>query len=143
MQSKIWKIIKRSILVSLVLASIFIVNLIWFKPFFINHFFDKTFIQFGLQNPQVFSTMGYKFYYDRLNDNSQEARDKSNAFLMESIQMLHRYDQSKLSGQKFISYGVLNNFLQDMVDGNNFKNYGYSQTQRGGNYQSIISFMSN
>jgi len=143
MKSQLWKFTKRSLLLILVLALIFLINLIWFKPFFINHFYDKTFIKFGLQNPQVFTNMGYKFYYDELNDNSQEAKDKSNAFLLESLTTLHQYDRESLSGQKLISYDVLNTFMQDIVDGNTFENYGYSQTQRGGNYQGIINFMTN
>ena len=143
MKSQLWKFTKRSLLLILVLALIFLINLVWFKPFFINHFYDKTFIKFGLQNPQVFTNMGYKFYYDELNDNSQEAKDKSNAFLLESLTTLHQYDRESLSGQKLISYDVLNTFMQDIVDGNAFENYGYSQTQRGGNYQGIINFMTN
>ena len=143
MKAKIWKLSKRTIQIALLAGIIFLVNLLWFKPFFINHFYDRVFIKFGLQNPQIFSSMGYKFYYDELNDNSQAANDKSIKFLNDSSQMLHQYDRSTLSGQKLISYDVLDFFLQDIIDDNKFKNYGYSQTQRGGNYQGIINFMSN
>ena len=143
MKSKIWKVTKRSLLIALILGTIFIVNLLWFKPFFINHFFNRVFIEFGLQNPQIFTTMGYKFYYDELDDNSQTANDESLKFVQDSLEQLHQYDRDNLSGQKLISYDVLDFFLQDIVDGNKFENYGYSQTQRGGNYQGIINFMSN
>ncbi|MBL4661492.1 MAG: DUF885 domain-containing protein [Alcanivoracaceae bacterium] len=143
MKAKIWKLSKRTIQIALLIGTIFLVNLLWFKPLFINHFYDRVFIKFGLQNPQIFSSMGYKFYYDELNDNSQAADDESIKFLNDSSQMLHQYDRSKLSGQKLISYDVLDFFLQDIIDDNKFKDYGYSQTQRGGNYQSIINFMSN
>ena len=143
MKSKIWKTIKRSLLVALILATIYIVNLLWFKPIFINHFFNRVFVEFGLQNPQVFTTMGYKFYYDELDDNSQTANDKSIKFVKDSIEQLREYDRNKLNGQKLISYDVLDFFLQDIVNDSKFENYGYSQTQRGGIYQGIINFMSN
>ncbi len=143
MKSKIWKFTKRTLLIALLFGSIFIVNLLWFKPFFINHFYDRVFIQFGLKNPQIFTSMGYKFYYDELDDNSQSASDKSTQFLMDSYDMLQKYDRDDLSGQKLISYDVLNFFLKDNIEGEKYDNYGYSQTQRGGNYQGIINFMVN
>lgn len=143
MKSKIWKFIKRSLLLTLILATIFIVNLLWFKPFFINHFYNKIFIEFALDNPQMISGMGYKFFYDELNDNSQAANDKSLALMKKDYEMLHQYDRNKLKGQEQISYDVLDYFLKDQLDSLKFKDYGYSQTQKGGNYMGIVSFMSN
>ena len=143
MKSKIWKFIKRSLLLALILATIFIVNLLWFKPFFINHFYNKIFIEFALDNPQMISGMGYKFFYDELNDNSQAANDKSLALMKKDYAMLHEYDRNKLKGQEQISYDILDYFLKDQVDSLKFKDYGYSQTQKGGNYMGIVSFMSN
>jgi uncharacterized protein (DUF885 family) len=142
MKSKIWKYTKRTLLLALLLATIFIVNLIWFKPFFINHFYDRVFVEFAFQNPQIFTQMGQKFYYDELDDNSQEAEDRNNDLLLRGNETLHEYDRSKLSGQKLISYDILNLFFEDSIEGNKYENYGYSQTQRGGMYQGIISFMS-
>ena len=143
MKSKIWKVTKRTLQIALLLTTIFVVNLLWFKPFFINHFYNKVFIEFALQNPQMITSMGYKFYYDELNDNSQLAQDKNLELLKKDYSQLHEYDRNKLSGQELISYDVLNLFLQDQIDGIKFDDYGYSQTQRGGMYQGIISFMSN
>jgi uncharacterized protein (DUF885 family) len=143
MKSKIWKFIKRSLVVTLIVATIFIVNLLWFKPFFINHFYNKIFIEFALDNPQMISGMGYKFFYDELNDNSQAANDKSLALMKKDYDMLHEYDRDNLQGQEQISYDVLDYFLKDQLDSLKFKDYGYSQTQKGGNYMGIISFMSN
>ncbi len=143
MKSKIWKFTKRSLLILVILATIFIVNLLWFKPFFINHFYNKIFIEFALDNPQMISGMGYKFFYDELNDNSQEANDKGLLLLKKDYAMLHEYDRSKLSGQEGISYDILDHFLQEQIDNVKFEDYGYSQSQKGGNYMNIISFMSN
>lgn len=142
MKSIIWKFCKRSLLLALILATIFIVNLIWFKPFFINHFYDRIFVEFAFQNPQIFTQMGQKFFYDELDDNSPEAEEKNNQILLNSYLTLNQYDRSKLTGQKLISYDILDQFLQDNIEGNKYENYGYSQTQRGGMYQNIISFMS-
>ncbi|HHL31323.1 MAG TPA: DUF885 domain-containing protein, partial [Oceanospirillales bacterium] len=140
---KIWKTIKYTLLLALILASIFVVNLIWFKPFFINHFYNKIFIEFAYNQPQLISNMGYKLFYDKLNDNSQEANDKSLELLKKDYKLLHEYDRSKLAGQELISYDILDFFLKNQIDNIKFKDYGYSQTQKGGNYMGIISFMTN
>ncbi len=142
MKSKIWKYSKRTLLLALVLVTIFVVNLIWFKPFFINHFYDRIFVEFAFQNPQLFTQMGQKFYYDELDDNSPEAEDINNKLLLGTYDLLKKYDRQSLSGQKLISYDILDQFLQDTIEGNKYDDYGYSQTQRGGMYQGIISFMS-
>ena len=60
----IWKLLKRTLLLALLAGTIFLVNLIWFKPFFIGHFYNKIFIEFALKNPQMITSMGYKFFYD-------------------------------------------------------------------------------
>jgi len=57
--------------------------------------------------------------------------------------MLHRYDREKLDGQALISYDILDFFLSDQMDSLVFEDYGYSQSQKGGNYMNIITFMSN
>ncbi len=143
MKSSIWKFIKRSLLVLLIAATIFIVNLLWFKPFSINHFYLKTFAEFAWKNPQLLSNIGSKLKYDQLNDNSQQANKEQLELLKKDYAMLKRYNREDYSGQDLISYDVLDNFLQARMEDIKFDNYGYSQSQKGGNYMGIISFMSN
>ncbi|HFC29804.1 MAG TPA: DUF885 family protein, partial [Oceanospirillales bacterium] len=143
MKSSIWKFIKRSLLVLLIAATIFIVNLLWFKPFSINHFYLKTFAEFAWKNPQLLSNIGSKLKYDQLNDNSQKANKEQLELLKKDYAMLKRYNRKDYSGQDLISYDVLDNFLQARMEDIKFENYGYSQSQKGGNYMGIISFMSN
>lgn len=143
MASSIWKFFKRGLLLLLILATIYIVNLLWFKPFSINHFYNKIFVEFALKSPQMITGMGHKFYYDELDDNSQAANDARLQLLKDDYAMLHRYDRKKLEGQALISYDILDFFLSDRMDSLVFDDYGYSQSQKGGNYMNIISFMSN
>ncbi len=144
MKSSIWKFTKRSLLLLLILLTIFIINLLWFKPFSINHFYTKIFVEFAIDSPQMVAGMGSKlWHYDKLDDNSQEASDKSLALLKKDYAMFKRYDRADYSGQDLISYDVLDNFLQGQMESMKFENYGYSQSQKGGNYMGIISFMKN
>ncbi len=144
MKSKIWKYTKRSLLVLLLLLTVFIINLLWFKPFSINHFYTKIFVEFAMDSPQMVAGMGSKlWHYDQLDDNSQKAGDESEELLKKDYAMFKRYDREDYSGQDLISYDVLDDFLQGQMEDMKYQDYGYSQSQKGGNYMGIISFMKN
>lgn len=143
MASKIWKYSKRLILVAVLILTVFLVNLIWFRPLFINHFYEKLFVEFALSSPQLMTDLGIGFWNDELDDNSFEADEKSMALLQKGYKHLHQYDRSKLEGQEAISYDILSFFLQGEMDDLKYKNHGYSVTQRGGSYQGIVNYMSN
>ncbi len=144
MKSSIWKFTKRGLLLLLILLTIFIINLLWFKPFSINHFYTKIFVEFAMKSPQMVAGMGSKlWHYDQLDDNSQQANDESLELLKKDYAMFKRYDRDDYSGQDLISYDVLDDFLRGQMEDIQYENYGYSQSQKGGNYMGIISFMKN
>lgn len=143
MKSSIWKYTKRTFLVLLLGLTIFIVNLVWFRPFAINHFYEKIFVEFALENPQILTGMGVKLFYDELNDNSPEANDRNFALLEKDYKQLLEYDRESLEGQKALSYDILGWFLQDQMNGHKYRFNNYSVTQRGGSYQGVINFMVN
>ncbi len=143
MKTAIWKNTKRILLLALVLLSIFIINLVWFRPFFINHFYEKIFVEFAIDNPQMLTGMGLKVFYDELNDNSPEANQRNYQLLESDYAQLKQYDREDLEGQERLSYDILDWFLADQMAGHQYRHYNYSVTQRGGSYQSIINFMVN
>ncbi len=97
-----------------------------------------------MDSPQMVAGMGSKlWHYDRLDDNSQKAGDESEELLKKDYAMFKRYDREDYSGQDLISYDVLDDFLQGQMENIKYENYGYSQSQKGGNYMGIISFMKN
>jgi uncharacterized protein (DUF885 family) len=142
MASKTWKYSKRILWLLLLAITVFLVNLIWFRPFSINHFYEKIFVEFVLESPQTMTDLGIGFWNDQLDDNSFEADDRQLALLKKDYQQLQAYDRSQLSGQSAISYDILSFFLQDQMDSIKYKNHGYSVTQRGGSYQGIVNYMS-
>ena len=143
MKSALWKYTKRLLLASVILLTIFIINLVWFRPIFINHFYEKIFIEFALDNPQMLTGMGIKYSYDELSDNSPEANQRSFELLETDYQQLMEYDRDSLTESERLSYDILAWFLADLVKGNEYRHNNYSVTQRGGSYQSIINFMVN
>ena len=43
---------------SLLIAAVFVVNLIWFRPFSLNLFYEKIFVSFLLEQPDLLSSLG-------------------------------------------------------------------------------------
>ena len=112
MKSTIWKYTKRTLLGLLLVFTIFLVNLVWFRPIFINHFYEKIFVEFAFENPQIFTGMGLKLFYDELDDNSAEAREKNYQLLLKDLEQLKEYDRQALEGQQALSYDILEWFFK-------------------------------
>jgi uncharacterized protein (DUF885 family) len=143
MNTSIWKFTKRILLALLGLGLIFVINLVWFKPFFIGHFYEKIFVEFAIDSPQMLTNLGVKLYYDELDDNSLKANERRFDLLEHDYKQLIEYDRANLEGQQKLSYDILAWFLKDMINGHKYRFNDYSVTQRGGSYQSIINFMVN
>ena len=43
---------------TLLVAAVFVVNLIWFRPFSLNLFYEKIFVSFLLEQPDLLSSLG-------------------------------------------------------------------------------------
>ena len=136
------KFIKRFSLLTLLLGAVFIINLLWFKPFSINHFYTKLFAQFAWDSPMLLTSIGMDFKKDQLDDNSLAANEKQLALLKKAYATLEKYPREKYTGQDALSYDILQHFLKDEMDSLKYKHHGYSVTQRGGSYQGIVGFMS-
>ena len=141
MKVSIWKYAKKIILVLLVSVSLFVINLVWFRPIFINHFYEKIFVEFAFENPQILTGMGLKIFYDELDDNSPQAYERNFALLESDFKQLAEYNRSELEGQELLSYDILRWFLKDKMNGHKYRFNDYSVTQRGGSYQDVINFM--
>ncbi len=142
MAIKTWKYSKRILLILLLVVTVFLVNLIWFRPFSINHFYEKIFVEFVLESPQTMTDLGIGFWNDELDDNSFEADERTLELLKKDYKQLHQYNRSKLTGQAAVSYDILSFFLQEEMDSIKYKYHGYSVTQRDGSYQDIVNYMS-
>ncbi len=136
-----WKFFKRGLLVALLVLLVFLVNLIWFRPFSINHFYDKIFLEFAWNSPETLTSIGIGLKNEELDDNSFEAEEKQLALLQKDYQQLLAYDREGLEGQTALSYDILKFFLEGELASLKYKHHGYSVTQRGGSYQGIVNFM--
>jgi hypothetical protein len=56
MRKPILKAVAAMIAVALLVATVFVVNLVWFRPFSLNLFYEKIFISFALRNPELLTS---------------------------------------------------------------------------------------
>ena len=62
-KKRTWKFwVFRPLLILLLLGIGWAVNLIWFKPFSIKHFYDKVFVEFALEDQKWSLNWVYRFY---------------------------------------------------------------------------------
>lgn len=146
-----WGKIKRGILLTLLVlflgGGIFVVNLIWFKPFFLNHYYTKVFAQFALNSPETISSLGLPIpkwlyhYGDKLDDISDKATKEGQERVRGYLTTLRSYSRSGQSESQLLSTDILDWFLDNTVKGQKYDYYGYPVNQMGGIQSGLPSFM--
>ncbi|HSE41887.1 MAG TPA: DUF885 domain-containing protein [Acidobacteriota bacterium] len=141
------RVIKWTLLLAVVAAAVFVTNLIWFRPFSINHFYEKIFIEFALKNPELLSNlrmlepMGIDSHNDDLNDGSDAFAHEMNALIKKDLDMLHQYDPASLDVKQKLSYDILDWFLANQVEGQKYMYHNYPLNQLAGVQSELPSFM--
>ena len=122
-----------------------LVNLIWFKPFKIEHFYDRAFMKFGLQSPELVSNMGIPILSNRakgkLTDISDAASWKRFNLFKKEQKVLHSYDFDRQSQENQLNTKILDYYLQDQIDGEPFFYHDYSVSQLSGVQSELLSLM--
>lgn len=141
--------IKRSIvwllIALLVLAAIWVSNLIWFKPFNVRHFYDRVFIELALEDPEVTTQLGIPVLSDlskdKLTDASvakqQAGYDKARA----DLETLRRYDPADLSAENQLNSQVLEVLLHQILDNEQFQFHDYPVNQMFGVQNDLPSML--
>lgn len=146
---KLKKIFLYLLLLVVFAFGVFMVNLIWFKPFSINHFYERVFIEYALEDPEILSQlrilegMGINFHNDDLTDISDARFQKLKKKLDSNYKTLLDYDREKLSKEQQLSYDILKWFLDDAVRREQFMYHDYIITQLQGVHMDLPDFMVN
>ena len=135
----------RSLSIFFFIGFVLLVNLIWFKPFKIEHFYDRAFIKFGLQSPELVSNMGIPILSNRakgqLTDISDAASWKRFNLFKKEQKVLHSYDFDKQSPENQLNTKILDYYLQNQIDGEPFFYHDYSVSQLSGVQNELLSLM--
>ena len=128
------------------LLTILAVNVIWFKPFHISIFYDKAFLLFALDDPEMLTHMGMEpFGMDGYNaefkDESPAQTRMTSQLLVDNLETLRSYNREKLEGQAALSYDIMEWFMDQQVRGLEFMWHGYPVNQLFGIQNTLPSFM--
>ncbi|MEL6132342.1 MAG: DUF885 domain-containing protein [Bacteroidota bacterium] len=141
-----WKFwVSRSLLALLLVGGVWVVNLIWFKPFNIRHFYDRLFVETALDNPEIITSMGIPVLYDWTKDEFADASDAKNQQdvkrLRKNYEMLLSYDYDSQSPENQLNTDILTWFIGNQVQGEPFMYHGYPVNQMGGIQSGLPSLM--
>ena len=143
---RLWKVGCGILLVPVLAGGVFLVNLLWFKPFKIEHFFLRQTLAYGLRSPESLSDVAalpsFRGYpHGRLDDRSLEATQETLSLARDTLDTLHRYDRAKLSAENQASYDILEWLLEALLADERFLYYIYPVNQTFGIHTMLPSFM--
>ena len=112
------RIIRVVLLLTLATVVAYVVNLVWLQPLSAHQFFNRSFILFALNKPEMLSELGVleqfgiTFHQDDFDDESESAVDRDIAKVKENIRILESYDRRALTGQEALSYDIFSWFTR-------------------------------
>ena len=137
---------RRGALAMVVLVAALVAHEAWFKPFFIGVFFERVFIEYVLDDPQMLSSMRMlpawmDWYSDELTDASLAREDALREKLREDLATLRAYDRDALEPQQRLSYDMLEYFLASQAEADPFRHHDYPANQLFGFQNGLPTFM--
>lgn len=141
------KIILYSLAVLLLLFGIWGYKLIWGKPLNIDHFFERYLIGAAMHEPELLTMVGIidntilDSHSHKLSDASPAHSKKIMERDKEYLEMLSRYNRDRLSGQKAISYDMVEWLLETNIEGERWMFHNYPVNQTFGVQSNIPSFL--
>jgi uncharacterized protein (DUF885 family) len=130
-------------------ASVFLVNLVWFRPFSLNLFYEKVFVSFMLDNPELLTMIGvaeqfgYRRHNAHLNDVSLAKVEHDFKRWHEYLGDLKAYDVTQQTPDQRVSTRVLTWFIQGLLDGERFRFHDYPVNQLFGVQNQTPDFLIN
>lgn len=136
------------LLLGVLAGAAFLSNLIWFQPWFIDHYFERVFLETALRNPELLTStralkpLGLRFYHDDLQDHSDDASLERVERLERQSTTLRAYQDETLSGPQQLSKDILQAYFEPQLALAEFRHHNYPINQLFG-YQNVFpSFMS-
>ena len=143
------KWVLRVLLLILAAVTVLAVNAIWFKPFSSRVFYERVFLEYGLESPELLTqlrlleSIGIRSHNAKLDDRSQAAGDAQQAKVTADLATLRQYDRSTMSEQEKLSYDMLEWFMAHNVEGEQWRYHSYPVNQLFGVQNSLPNFMVN
>ena len=149
MFKRILKWLFGSFLILLLVAAVFAVNAVWFRPWFLNVFYEKVFIEFVFDEPELLSAIGLVEQFGitghnaKLNDESPAHQERQFVRLRRDIAQLHQYPLDKQTASQKLSTAILDWFSNVQLEAEPFQFHDYPVNQLFGVQSQFPSFMAN
>jgi uncharacterized protein (DUF885 family) len=143
------KILGSILLIAVVVIAVLLVNLVWFRPWSLNLFYEKVFAETIFTEPELLSQLGLVEQFGitghngRLGDESPEHQQAQIDRWKKDLQQLHQYRLDRQTASQKLSTHVLDWFLQDQVEGEKWQFHNYPVNQLFGVQNTFPSFMAN
>src|ERR1700720_2175604 len=137
------------ILILIVVLAIFLINLIWFRPWSLNLFYDKVFAETIFSEPELLSQLGLVEQFGitghngKLSDESPAHQQMVTDRWKKDLNQLHEYSLDRQSPSQKLSTHVLDWFVKDQVEGEKWQWHNYPVNQLFGVQNQYPSFMAN
>lgn len=122
-------------------------KLIWGKPFNVDHFYERVFIQMALQNPEMLTQLGilegtpFRGHNSELTDVSLERQREQLEQAKEDMAMLRSYDKEDMTHQQRLSAEILEWFMETNLGAEEFMYHGFPVNQMFGVQNNLPEFM--
>jgi len=132
-----------------VVLAVFLVNLVCFRPWSLNLFYEKVFAEVLFSEPELLSSLGLVEQFGitghngKLNDESPAHQEKVAARWRSDLAQLRAYPLSRQTESQRLSTHVLDWFLARQVEGERFQYHDYPVNQLFGVQSQFPSFMAN
>ena len=139
----------RIFLLMVAAITVFAVNAIWFKPFSSRVFYERVFLEYGLESPELLTqlrmleSIGIRSHNAKLDDRSQQSGDAQQAKVQADLATLRQYDREAMTEQEKLSYDMLEWFMAHSAEGEQWRYHGYPVNQLFGVQNSLPNFMVN
>ena len=132
-----------------ILLAIFLVNLIWFRPWSLNFFYEKVFAQVLFEEPELLSSLGLveRFgitgHNGKLGDASPAHQQRYFDRAKKNLEDLHSYPLEKQNASQQLSTHILEWYISREIEGEKYQWHNYPVNQLFGVQNEFPSFMAN
>src|SRR5438067_11978630 len=137
------------VLLAIVALAIFLINLIWFRPWSLNLFYEKVFAETVFSEPELLSALGLVEQFGitshngKLSDESPTHQEMLIDRWRKDLKQLHQYPLDKHAASQKLSAHVLDWFIKDQVEGEKWQWHNYPVNQLFGVQNLYPTFMAN
>src|SRR5256884_9140225 len=149
MLKRVFKSLGAIVAVLVIVVARFLINLIWFRPWSLNLFYDKVFAEILFDHPEILSTLGLvdqiglTGHNGKLDDESPAHQQREFDRWKRDLARLRQYPVDRQSLSQKLSTHVLDWFLKMQVEGEKWQWHNYPVNQLFGVQNQFPSFMAN